>query len=122
MAVHRIRSVTTTRHPAMALTGSHRNSPCVRSQTSRVRRKVGVILRPRRLRPQGWRRGALVGDGRLKAGDTVLTLGTGGVSLAALQICRMMGAKVIVTSSSEEKLERARALGAAHCINYRDNA
>lgn len=67
-----------------------------------------------------WR--ALVGDGHLKAGDTVLTLGTGGVSLAALQICRMMGANVIVTSSSDEKLERARTLGAAHCINYRANA
>ena len=53
MAVHRIRSVTTTRHPATATTGSRWNSPCVRSQPSHVRRKVGVILRPRRLRPQG---------------------------------------------------------------------
>lgn len=64
-----------------------------------------------------WR--ALIADGRLKAGDTVLTLGTGGVSIAALQIARMMGAIVIVTSSSNDKLERARALGADHCINYR---
>jgi len=67
-----------------------------------------------------WR--ALVGDGHLKAGDTVLILGTGGVSLAALQICCMMGAKAIVTSSSDEKLGRARALGATHCVNYRNNA
>ena len=67
-----------------------------------------------------WR--ALVSDGHVKAGDTVLTLGTGGVSLAALQICRMMGANVIVTSSSDEKLERVRTLGATHCINYRDTA
>ncbi|AXA93272.1 NAD(P)-dependent alcohol dehydrogenase [Massilia sp. YMA4] len=64
-----------------------------------------------------WR--ALIADGRLKAGDTVLTLGTGGVSIAALQIAKMMGAIVIVTSSSNDKLERARALGADHCINYR---
>ncbi len=64
-----------------------------------------------------WR--ALVGDGALKAGDTILTLGTGGVSIAALQIGKMMGARVIVTSSSDEKLERARALGADAVINYR---
>jgi len=64
-----------------------------------------------------WR--ALVGDGRLKAGDVVLTLGTGGVSIVAMQIAKAMGAKVIVTSSSDEKLERARALGADHGINYR---
>ncbi|WP_186074356.1 zinc-dependent alcohol dehydrogenase family protein [Burkholderia gladioli] len=64
-----------------------------------------------------WR--ALVGDGALKAGDTVLTLGTGGVSIAALQIARAMGATVIVTSSSDEKLEKASALGAHHTINYR---
>jgi len=66
-----------------------------------------------------WR--ALVGDGQLKAGDTVLTLGTGGVSIIALQIAKAMGARVIVTSSSDEKLERARALGADHGINYRTN-
>lgn len=64
-----------------------------------------------------WR--ALVVDGRLKAGATVLLLGTGGVSVAALQIAKAMGARVILTSSSEEKLERARALGADHTINYR---
>ncbi|MGI4977471.1 MAG: zinc-dependent alcohol dehydrogenase family protein [Janthinobacterium lividum] len=64
-----------------------------------------------------WR--AMVVDGGLKAGDTVLTLGTGGVSIWALQIAKAMGARVVVTSSSDEKLERARALGADHCVNYR---
>lgn len=64
-----------------------------------------------------WR--ALVADGPLKAGDTVLALGTGGVSICALQIAKAMGAAVIVTSSSDEKLEQARALGADHTINYR---
>jgi NADPH:quinone reductase-like Zn-dependent oxidoreductase len=64
-----------------------------------------------------WR--ALVVDGGLKAGDTVLALGTGGVSIFALQIARMMGATVILTSSSDQKLERARRLGATHTINYK---
>lgn len=66
-----------------------------------------------------WR--ALIGDGGLKAGDVVLVLGTGGVSIFALQIARAMGATVIATSSSDEKLERVRALGAAHTINYRQH-
>jgi NADPH:quinone reductase-like Zn-dependent oxidoreductase len=64
-----------------------------------------------------WR--ALVGDGLLKAGDTVLALGTGGVAIFALQIAKAMGAVVVVTSSSDEKLERARTLGADHTINYK---
>ena len=64
-----------------------------------------------------WR--ALVNDGPLKAGETVLTLGTGGVSMFALQFAKMMGALTIVTSSSDEKLARARALGADHTINYK---
>ena len=64
-----------------------------------------------------WR--ALVVDGGLKAGDVVLVLGTGGVSIFALQLAKAMGAVVITTSSSDEKLERARALGADHTINYR---
>lgn len=64
-----------------------------------------------------WR--ALVGDGALKAGDVVLALGTGGVAVAALQIAKVMGAAVVITSSSDEKLERAKALGADHVINYR---
>lgn len=62
---------------------------------------------------------ALVTYGRLRAGQTVLIQGTGGVSIFALQIARMMGAEVLVTSSSDEKLERARALGATGLINYR---
>ena len=65
-----------------------------------------------------WR--ALVVDGPLKAGDTVLLLGTGGVSIWALQIAKLMGATVAITSSSDEKLERARALGADFTVNYRD--
>lgn len=63
-----------------------------------------------------WR--ALVVDAGLKAGDTVLALGTGGVSIYALQIAHAMGAQVIITSSSDEKLERAKELGASHTINY----
>jgi len=62
---------------------------------------------------------ALVSVGQLRAGQTVLALGTGGVSVFALQIARMCGAEVIITSSSDEKLARARALGAHHTINYR---
>lgn len=53
------------------------------------------------------------------AGQTVLTLGTGGVSMFALQFAHAAGARVIATSSSDDKLERARALGAAETINYR---
>lgn len=63
-----------------------------------------------------WR--ALVVEGQLKAGDTVLVLGTGGVSIFALQFAKKMGATVIATSSSDQKLERLRALGADHTINY----
>ena len=55
----------------------------------------------------------------LRAGETVLVLGTGGVSIFALQFAVMAGARAIVTSSSDEKLERARALGAATTINYK---
>jgi len=64
-----------------------------------------------------WR--ALVVEGRLKAGDIVLVQGTGGVSLFALQIAKAMGATVVATSSSVEKLERLKALGADYLINYR---
>lgn len=64
-----------------------------------------------------WR--ALVVDGPIKAGDTVLLLGTGGVSIFALQFAKAMGATVIITSSSDEKLERAKKLGADHTINYK---
>ncbi len=64
-----------------------------------------------------WR--ALVVDGGIKAGDTVLVLGTGGVSIFALQFARLMGARVIATSSSDDKLERLREMGADHTINYK---
>ncbi len=62
---------------------------------------------------------ALVTLGGLRAGETVLVQGTGGVSLYALQLAKLHGARVIATSSSDEKLERALALGADHGINYR---
>jgi len=64
---------------------------------------------------------ALTTVGHTKPGDTVLCLGTGGVSLFALQIAKALGANVIITSSSDEKLERAKALGADHGINYKQN-
>tara|TARA_B100001121_G_scaffold48244_1_gene41666 strand:+ start:1895 stop:2893 length:999 start_codon:yes stop_codon:yes gene_type:complete len=54
-------------------------------------------------------------------GDTVLLLGTGGVSVLALQILKAMQANVIMTSSSNEKLQRAKELGADHTINYKEN-
>lgn len=56
---------------------------------------------------------------RVGEGDTVLIQGTGGVSLFALQFVRALGGRPIVTSSSDEKLERAKSLGAAATINYR---
>ena len=61
---------------------------------------------------------ALVDKGGLKAGDTVLVLGTGGVSIFALQFCALMGARAIVTSKSDEKLDHAHAMGAWGTINY----
>jgi NADPH:quinone reductase-like Zn-dependent oxidoreductase len=64
-----------------------------------------------------WR--ALVTEGRIKPGDKVLLQGTGGVSLFALQFAKISGAFVIVTSSSDEKLERAASMGADATINYR---
>lgn len=64
-----------------------------------------------------WR--GLFVEGGLKAGDTVLVQGTGGVSIFALQFAKMAGARVIITSSSDEKLERARGLGADDFINYK---
>ncbi|MEO6393771.1 MAG: NAD(P)-dependent alcohol dehydrogenase [Pyrinomonadaceae bacterium] len=64
---------------------------------------------------------ALFEQSRTRPGDTVLVLGTGGVSLFALQFGTMAGAQVIVTSSSDEKLARATEMGAAATINYREN-
>jgi NADPH:quinone reductase-like Zn-dependent oxidoreductase len=62
---------------------------------------------------------ALIEKGGLAPGETVLLLGTGGVSIFALQLAKAAGAKVIITSSSNEKLQRARKLGADEVINYR---
>ncbi|MFN7174519.1 MAG: zinc-dependent alcohol dehydrogenase family protein, partial [Thermaurantiacus tibetensis] len=64
-----------------------------------------------------WR--ALVTEGGIKPGDTVLVQGTGGVSIFALQFAKAAGATVIATSSSDAKLERLKALGADHLLNYR---
>jgi NADPH:quinone reductase-like Zn-dependent oxidoreductase len=61
---------------------------------------------------------ALVEAGRIRAGDLVLVLGTGGVSLLALQIAKLHGALVALTSSSDEKLARGVALGADFTVNY----
>jgi len=61
---------------------------------------------------------ALVAAARVKPGDTVLLLGTGGVSVFALQFARLIGARVIITSSSDDKLARAREMGAWGGINY----
>jgi NADPH:quinone reductase-like Zn-dependent oxidoreductase len=64
-----------------------------------------------------WR--SLVTCGQVKPGDDVLVLGTGGVSLFALQFAKAAGARVIATSSSEEKLEKLRRLGADAVVNYK---
>jgi NADPH:quinone reductase-like Zn-dependent oxidoreductase len=65
-----------------------------------------------------WR--ALMVEARIKPGDIVLTQGTGGVSIFALQFAKAAGATVIATSSSAEKLARLKALGADHLINYKE--
>jgi NADPH:quinone reductase-like Zn-dependent oxidoreductase len=65
---------------------------------------------------------ALMEGGGLKAGQTVLVQGTGGVSLFALQFAKLAGARVIATSSSDAKLARARELGASDGINYKTTA
>ncbi len=62
---------------------------------------------------------AMFVGGAVKPGDTVLLLGTGGVSIFSLQFAKMAGARVIITSSDDAKLEKARALGADETINYR---
>jgi NADPH:quinone reductase-like Zn-dependent oxidoreductase len=62
---------------------------------------------------------ALIAEGNLKPGDTVLTQGTGGVSLFALQFARLAGARVLITSSSDAKLQRALQMGAGDGINYK---
>ena len=62
---------------------------------------------------------AVIHAGQVKAGDVVVIQGTGGVSVFALQFARMLGAKVLGTSSSDEKLEKARSLGLSAGLNYK---
>ena len=62
---------------------------------------------------------ALIEAGQLKPGQTVLVLGTGGVSIFALQFAKLMGACVIATSSSDEKIAKVRSLGGDETINYK---
>ncbi len=64
---------------------------------------------------------ALVRTGNISANDTVLLLGTGGVSIFGLQIATLRGARTIITSSSDDKLKRARTLGANETINYKQH-
>jgi NADPH:quinone reductase-like Zn-dependent oxidoreductase len=66
-----------------------------------------------------WR--GLFVEARVQPGDTVLVQGTGGVSIFALQFAKAAGARVIATSSSPDKFERLRELGADHVINYRED-
>lgn len=63
---------------------------------------------------------ALISNGEIKAGDSVLIQGTGGVSIFALQFAKLLGARVIATSSSNAKLERVKQLGASDGINYKE--
>lgn len=65
---------------------------------------------------------ALVEVCKVRPGELVLCLGTGGVSLAALNLAKVLGARVAITSSSNEKLEIARQLGADITVNYREHA
>ncbi len=62
---------------------------------------------------------AVVSGGQIASGVTVVVLGTGGVSIFALQFARFLGARVIITSSSDQKLARAKLLGAAAVVNYK---
>jgi NADPH:quinone reductase-like Zn-dependent oxidoreductase len=64
---------------------------------------------------------ALTRAGSVKPGDTVVILGTGGVSVFALQFAKAMGARALGTSSSDAKLERARSLGLDAGLNYREH-
>ena len=61
---------------------------------------------------------AIIKYGQVKPGDTVLIQGTGGVALFALQFAKLVGARVIITSKSDEKLARCKTMGADHTINY----
>jgi NADPH:quinone reductase-like Zn-dependent oxidoreductase len=63
----------------------------------------------------------LTADPNLKAGDTLLLLGTGGVSIFGLQLGKAMGLRTIITSSSDDKLAKAKALGADATVNYKNH-
>jgi NADPH:quinone reductase-like Zn-dependent oxidoreductase len=62
---------------------------------------------------------ALVTEGRIKPGDTVVAMGTGGVSIFAIQFALMAGARVLATTGSDAKMERLKSLGASAVINYK---
>jgi NADPH:quinone reductase-like Zn-dependent oxidoreductase len=64
---------------------------------------------------------ALFDKGRLRAGETVLVMGSGGVSLFALQFARMAGARVIATTGNSDKIPRLKQFGASEVIHYREN-
>ncbi|WP_397423509.1 NAD(P)-dependent alcohol dehydrogenase, partial [Phenylobacterium sp.] len=64
-----------------------------------------------------WR--GLFEDARLEPGDTVVLQGTGGVSIFGLQFAKAAGYRTVITSSSDEKLARAQAIGADHLVNYK---
>jgi len=66
-----------------------------------------------------WR--ALVVEGQIKSGDSVLIEGTGGMSIFALQFARMTGAKVFATTGSNEKIDQLKALGATEVVNYKED-
>ena len=83
----------------------------------RVGDRVAPIFYPNWL--DGRVAGGKVALGDIRPGDSLVVLGTGGVSIFALQFARFLGARVIVTSSSDQKLVRAKELGAAEVINYK---
>jgi NADPH:quinone reductase-like Zn-dependent oxidoreductase len=64
---------------------------------------------------------ALIVKGKLKPSETILIMGTGGVALFALQLAKTLGARVILLSSSQEKIDKARRMGADELINYKEN-
>jgi len=66
-----------------------------------------------------WR--ALMGEGKLQAGDSVLIQGTGGMSIFALQFAKAAGAKIFATTSSPEKAERLKEMGATAVVNYKED-
>ncbi|MEM9194216.1 MAG: NAD(P)-dependent alcohol dehydrogenase [Myxococcota bacterium] len=116
-----------TREAARSLLGSPLDG-CLREEM--ILEESAVVRPPSHLSPTeaatlpcaaltAW--SALAVESRTLAGDTVLTQGTGGVSIFAVQIAKILGARVIATSSSDEKLARLKELGADEAINYRSD-